>query len=57
VPGYSYDRHFGGVFYIFLRGVDPARVPQFGVYRDKPPAGRIAALSSLLSEDSARMRK
>jgi len=57
VPGYSYDRHFGGVFYIFLRGVDPARGPQFGVYRDKPPAGRIAALSSLLSEDPAGMRK
>jgi exodeoxyribonuclease V beta subunit len=57
LPGYSYDQHFGGVFYIFLRGVNPARGPQFGVYHDKPPLGRIAALSALLSEDSAGTRK
>jgi exodeoxyribonuclease V beta subunit len=57
VPGYKYDRHFGGVFYIFLRGVDPAPSPQFGVYYDKPPAGRIASLSSLLSEDSVEKDK
>ncbi len=24
VKDYDYDRHFGGVFYVFLRGVDPA---------------------------------
>ena len=36
VPDYDYERHFGGVFYIFLRGVDPEIGPEFGVFRDRP---------------------
>ena len=35
VPGYDYEKHFGGVFYIFLRGVDAGK-PGQGVYFDKP---------------------
>lgn len=30
-PGYDFDQHFGGAFYVFLRGIDPAR-PENGVY-------------------------
>ncbi len=45
---YDYERHFGGVFYIFLRGVDPAR-PELGVFRDRPSAARLAALDALFS--------
>lgn len=37
VPDYSYESHFGGVYYIFLRGVDPGRGPDFGLYGDRPP--------------------
>jgi exodeoxyribonuclease V beta subunit len=48
VQGYDYDRHFGGVFYVFLRGVDPGRGPGFGVYRDKPRRDLIEALSKEL---------
>ncbi len=33
LPGYNYETHFGGTFYIFLRGVDPKR-PEFGICRD-----------------------
>jgi len=33
---YSYEKHFGGVYYIFLRGVDPDMGPDYGVYRDRP---------------------
>lgn len=36
IADYDYDRHFGGVFYIFLRGVDPARGPELGIFRDRP---------------------
>ena len=36
LPNYNYQRHFGGVYYIFLRGVDPERGSEYGVYRDKP---------------------
>jgi exodeoxyribonuclease V beta subunit len=48
VQGYDYDRHFGGVFYVFLRGVDPGKGPEFGVYRDKPRRDLIEALSKEL---------
>lgn len=44
VPGYDYDRHFGGIFYLFLRGVDPAAGPGFGVFRDRPRAETIEGL-------------
>ena len=42
---YDYEKHFGGVFYVFLRGVDPERGPEFGIYRDLPGKELIAALS------------
>ena len=44
LPDYDYERHFGGVFYIFLRGVDPDKGSQFGIYRDRPPAKLIDEL-------------
>ena len=44
IPDYDYDRHFGGVFYIFLRGVDPEIGPEYGVYRDRPKRGLVDAL-------------
>lgn len=37
LPGYHYQKHFGGVFYIFLRGVEPEKGSDFGIYRDLPP--------------------
>ncbi|MCG6905197.1 MAG: exodeoxyribonuclease V subunit beta [Desulfobacteraceae bacterium] len=48
LPDYRYDTHFGGVFYLFLRGIDPACGPDFGIFHDRPAAGRIAALGKLL---------
>ncbi|MFM1770068.1 MAG: helicase/exodeoxyribonuclease beta subunit, partial [Verrucomicrobiota bacterium] len=35
LPGYDAETHFGGVYYLFLRGMDPAR-PELGVFRDRP---------------------
>ena len=43
VPGYTYDTHFGGVYYIFLRGMDPGKGPGYGVYRDRPSPGLVKA--------------
>jgi exodeoxyribonuclease V beta subunit len=45
VQGYDYDSHFGGVFYVFLRGVDPAKAPGTGIFCDRPSRGLIEALS------------
>jgi exodeoxyribonuclease V beta subunit len=47
LPGYRYERDFGGVFYVFLRGVDP-RHPRQGVFADRPAARTLAALHRLL---------
>jgi exodeoxyribonuclease V beta subunit len=47
-PTYSYNTHFGGVFYIFIRGVDPAKGPAYGIYHDRPDAGLIEALDQAL---------
>jgi exodeoxyribonuclease V beta subunit len=44
LPGYDYEKHFGGIFYIFLRGMNPAKGPQYGIYRDLPSAKLIDEL-------------
>jgi exodeoxyribonuclease V beta subunit len=49
VPGYRYASHFGGVRYLFLRGLDPGE-PKTGVFSDLPPAGLIEELTSCLIE-------
>jgi exodeoxyribonuclease V beta subunit len=43
--GYDYERDFGGVYYLFLRGMHPKE--RSGVFFEKPPRARIEALSSL----------
>ncbi len=52
LPGYAYERHFGGVFYLFLRGMDPQPGPgrdtSNGVFFDRPPAELIRALDAYL---------
>jgi exodeoxyribonuclease V beta subunit len=55
LPGYSYERHFGGVFYIFVRGVDPAW-PELGIYRDRPSERLVRELGEMLSGNAAIRR-
>ncbi len=47
LPDYDYDRHFGGVFYAFLRGMTGAG--DQGVYFARPSGDLIAALDAQLS--------
>jgi exodeoxyribonuclease V beta subunit len=47
VAGYDYDQHFGGVHYVFLRGLAPGR-PDLGVFHDRPSSQKIGRLSSVL---------
>ncbi len=49
VPGYDYERHFGGVFYLFVRGMHPSRGAATGVFFDRPTRGDVEALSAALS--------
>lgn len=45
---YDYDTHMGGVRYLFLRGMRPARGARYGVYTDRPSADLIARLEAAL---------
>ncbi len=47
LPGYDYDRCFGGVRYLFLRGMSPQR-PGHGVFSDRPSRTMVKALSALV---------
>ncbi len=49
VPGYDYGQHFGGVYYLFLRGMEPASSNRRGVYFDRPAQRLIADLDHLVS--------
>ena len=47
IPDYSYESHFGGVYYLFLRGIDNSR-PGNGIYFDVPDAGLVRGLTKCL---------
>lgn len=53
LPEYAYESHFGGVFYLFLRGMAPEEGPAYGVYRARPPAQLIRNLRESLLDLSA----
>ena len=46
LPGYDYDRHVGGVVYLFLRG---HAAPGQGLHLDKPARALVEALDTLLA--------
>jgi exodeoxyribonuclease V beta subunit len=46
-PGYDYERHFGGVLYLFVKGMRPGEPT--GVFFEKPPRERLVALSEAIS--------
>jgi exodeoxyribonuclease V beta subunit len=48
LPDYQYDTHFGGVYYLFVRGVDPACGPEYGVHAELPDRRFMERLSRLL---------
>jgi len=50
VRDYAYETHFGGVLYVFLRGVSPEKGEDYGIFRDLPPAGLIRDLTAKLVE-------
>jgi len=53
LAGYDYERHFGGVFYLFVRGVRPGWVDAsgapLGVWFHRPAAQALASLDALLA--------
>jgi exodeoxyribonuclease V beta subunit len=49
VVGYDYATHFGGVFYLFVRGMSPARGADCGVFRDRPSPSLVGARARYLA--------
>jgi len=49
IADYSYERHFGGVYYLFIRAMRPEHGPAYGVYFDLPDFNDIGALDALLT--------
>ena len=51
LPDYDHDRHFGGVYYLFIRGVAPGRFDRdgsaLGVHAVRPDARLLARLDRL----------
>ena len=46
LPDYDYETHFGGVRYLFVRGMQPDQAMS-GVYQDRPDLARVEALAAL----------
>jgi len=46
---YDYERHFGGVYYLFLRGMAPHYPQHNGVYSDRPSPALVESLSAVLA--------
>jgi exodeoxyribonuclease V beta subunit len=49
LPGYTYDTHFGGVRYLFVRGMSPEAGSTLGVFADRPSATLIEAIDRYLA--------
>lgn len=49
LPDYDYARHFGGVYYLFLRSMHPTQGSRFGVWHDRPVLALIERLDRLFS--------
>ena len=48
IPGYQYERDFGGVYYLFIRGIDGAAGSGNGVFFDRPDKQLVDALEKAL---------
>jgi exodeoxyribonuclease V beta subunit len=48
LPGYDFEKHFGGVFYIFVRGAEP-KLPASGIFTNRPSREMVEGLSELFN--------
>ena len=51
IAGYDYERHFGGVIYLFLRGVE-ADNSQQGIFTTRPDAALISQMDALFAGET-----
>lgn len=53
---YDYEQHFGGVYYLFLRGLARDHAPGCGVFFDRPEEEIVRGASELMGLGSERTR-
>jgi exodeoxyribonuclease V beta subunit len=51
VPDYDYDTHFGGVYYLFIRGMSKETGYRFGVFRDRPVRGMVEGFQKIVNSE------
>jgi len=56
LPSFDYDTHFGGVRYLFVRGMSPDHAASTGVYVERPTESLVADLEQAIMGPSARTR-
>ena len=49
LPGYNFEQHFGGVIYLFLRGVQSNDSDRHGIYDTRPKQALIEAMDNLFA--------
>jgi exodeoxyribonuclease V beta subunit len=47
IKNYSYEKHFGGVYYFFLRGINPQAAQNNGIYFDRPDLALLQQLKKV----------
>ena len=53
LPAYEYERDFGGVYYLFIRGIQPGGKAGHGIFFDRPESGLIEDLKNLMLAEGA----
>ena len=54
LAGYDFESHFGGIFYLFVRGMAPSFPAGHGVYQHHPTEALVEGLWSLFALGSGR---
>ncbi|MGC9323452.1 MAG: exodeoxyribonuclease V subunit beta [Desulfomonilia bacterium] len=57
VRSYSYREHVAGVYYVFLRGIDPDSGSEYGLYSVRPEEEVISSLRERLVADPVKTRE
>ncbi|MBN1984422.1 MAG: exodeoxyribonuclease V subunit beta [Chitinivibrionales bacterium] len=50
IKDYSYESHFGGIFYLFCRGIEADTESKNGIFHDKPSTTLLTMLHSFFNE-------
>lgn len=48
IPDYDYQRHMGGVYYLFLRGMRPQYGARYGVFHERPALNLVERLDRVI---------